>query len=304
MTKKYLYRDYIVTLSNRFTGKLSEIATTHNFDYGDEFEVAICEVIQSVLPTQYGVVRGYAVDKNGETAGDDIIIYERVRFPSLKPRDKQDFARKEYIPIEAIYCYIEAKHTIHLAGADAQSLEHAIDQVSKVKDLIARRKPVGLAFISPALDLSQVLILSRSENIPNIKNPFFSMILARNVKIQKHGVIIQNPAVINEKLQSLSQQGKMRSVDMMVLGSHNVVSPFTPLDTEGNRLWASPFFMPEKSQYGCIETPQISFGIALATIMSAIDVIQLGAMPWAEILADAYGFNYQDKPSTLDENKV
>lgn len=50
-----LYQGYVQTLSQRFESALSEIASQHNFELGDEFEIAICKTLRKILPTRFGI---------------------------------------------------------------------------------------------------------------------------------------------------------------------------------------------------------------------------------------------------------
>jgi hypothetical protein len=80
----FLYDGYVEKLNKRFEEALSEIEANHNFELGDEFEVALCKVLRRALPQKYGICRGYLVDADGTSAGDDIIIYDRARHPRLR----------------------------------------------------------------------------------------------------------------------------------------------------------------------------------------------------------------------------
>jgi hypothetical protein len=124
----FLYAGYIERLAKRFDEALSEIEAVHNFEYGAEFEVAICKVLRRVLPHKYAVCRGYVVDESGHTSGDDIVIFDRIRFPTLRSRDEEDFSLKEHVPIDAAYAYIEAKHTLDIDGNGESSLARATEQ--------------------------------------------------------------------------------------------------------------------------------------------------------------------------------
>jgi hypothetical protein len=139
---EYMYHDYVKTLSKRFEANLTSIEVGQNFEYGPEFEIAICNTLRSALPDKYGIARGYVVNAEGTRAGDDIVIFERSRFPTLALRGRDDYARKEFIPIEAVYAYIEAKHTLNLDGEDDQSLQRALDQVGEVKQLCSEREEI------------------------------------------------------------------------------------------------------------------------------------------------------------------
>src|SRR5690348_3133356 len=110
-----IYRNYVRTLSSRFEGMLNSIGAVYGFDYGDEFEFVLLETLRPLLPWQYGVCRGHLITQSGKQAGDDIIIFDRLRFPTLQLRGSGSY-RKEHVPIEAAYAYIEAKHTLVLEG--------------------------------------------------------------------------------------------------------------------------------------------------------------------------------------------
>ncbi|UCS95037.1 hypothetical protein KZP23_08515 [Echinicola marina] len=136
MKTSFLYGNYVKTLNDKFIRRLEDIEAEFNFDYGDEFEIAICEILRSFLPQKFGICRGFVVDSKGNTAGDDIIIYDQERFPTLKLVHRNDYSRKEKIPIEAVYAYIEAKHNI-LINDDPNKcvLRKAIAQCTSVKEL-------------------------------------------------------------------------------------------------------------------------------------------------------------------------
>jgi len=77
------YADYLRTFAGEFQGRFEKIVSMHNFDLGDEFEIAVCKVIRLILPHRYGVCRGFIVNDSGDSAGDDILIYDREEFPTL-----------------------------------------------------------------------------------------------------------------------------------------------------------------------------------------------------------------------------
>ena len=177
--RPYLYDNFIVDLSLKIQNRLSEISVEYNFDYGDEFEIAICQLLRSFLSIKYGVCRGFVVNKQGVKAGDDIIIYDQQRFPTLKQLSKEDWSRKENIPIEAVYCYIEAKYTLDVSGAEKTNFEKAITQVQNVKKLVQQRSKFGLTKHDP------YHVEKPEQNIPQgiypSRNPVFTMILSRFV---------------------------------------------------------------------------------------------------------------------------
>ena len=134
-----LYENYIERLSKRYLTELESIKVGYNFDYGDEYEIAVCRVLRLFLPTKYGVCRGFIVASDDERVGDDIIIYDKSKFPTLGLRDENEWSRKEFIPVEAVLGYIEAKNTL-----DEDTLPMALKQVSEAKNLCLKRKKVNL----------------------------------------------------------------------------------------------------------------------------------------------------------------
>ena len=172
---KYRYGGYIEKLSDQFQNALSEIEAEHNFELGEKFEKAICNVLSSALPERFGICRGFAVSVDGETAGDDVIIYDRGRHPTLRPRSKGEFEVKERIPIEAVYAYIEAKHTLYLEGEGNSSIAHAFNQVATVKALVNKRQEMGwgyqvakayyAGFLVNQIDVELVLVLPGLEQL-------------------------------------------------------------------------------------------------------------------------------------------
>ena len=117
---KYSYNDYIKTISTRFENLLKEMAAEYNFDNGLELEIAICTVLRAIRPERYGVSRGFILTADGNMARDDIIIHERSRFRLLRLINESDFCRKQQVPVESVYTYIEAKHSLILEGEGPQ----------------------------------------------------------------------------------------------------------------------------------------------------------------------------------------
>ncbi|MBF0411045.1 MAG: hypothetical protein HQM10_27140 [Candidatus Riflebacteria bacterium] len=140
----YIYKNYISSLQQAFEKRLDDISVQFNFDLGQEFEVAICEILSGFLPSKFGICRGFAVSAGGVTAGDDIIIYDKERFPTLRTVTNRAFDKKDMVPIEAIYAYIEAKYTL-----DANNFIKAVEQIEAVKELCSQREPVSIYQVDP-----------------------------------------------------------------------------------------------------------------------------------------------------------
>lgn len=290
--ESYFYKDYVLTLSKRLEATLSTIQVEHNFEYGPEFEIAICQTLRSALPDRFGISRGYIVDLQGNAAGDDVVVYERTRFPTLALRERDDFSRKEFVPLEAAYCYIEAKHTINLEGDDPQSLIKACEQIDAVKELASTRPTITPTQIGPYLNVGLGFQADTPPDFPKTLNPLFGVIWARHVRARKGESVITD----SKDIQSILTQVNLSTThapDLIVLGENNVILPVLPDDrAPGTLKLRSPFFIDGQSQYHASVVNGVAFGIGLLSLMAALDWIQLGVMPWHKILVDALKIPY------------
>jgi hypothetical protein len=280
----YLYDGYVQTLSRRFAAAIDEMQTNFNFDLGDEFEVAICKVMRSVLPSQYGICRGFVVDINGNCAGDDIIIFDRLRFPTLRALNADDYSLKERIPIEAVYAYIEAKHRLTLG--EGGTLAKANAQVAAVKRLISTRASVPISQIRPYFDLGGGLRAAGAPGYPKQLNPPFAAVLSRHVELASERTVSSDPERIHTEL-SRYPWGSAFPPDLILAGEFNAVASVWV--SEGQRMLNSPFFIPSQSELVPLVADNVAFGCFLSLLLSGIDWIQLGVMPWNMIASDGFG---------------
>lgn len=276
-----LYDNYVLDLSRRINARLDDISVEYNFDYGDEFELAICHLLRDFLPAKFGVCRGFVVSKNGDKAGDDIIIYDQERFPTLRQLSAGDWSRKEKIPIEAVYGYVEAKHTLDISGSKHSNLSKAIDQIKEVKKLVNSREKYGMNK-SDAYHVNKDL-LDLPVGIYPSRNPLFAMVMSRKV--------------------SDGSDGQTCGVNFCNL-SENLCQNITPDETfpEGivcgpniylcasyinGGIYASRFFVPGLNNiYQHISARNMSMATGFIHLFSAIDWIRLGVMPWEAIFND------------------
>ncbi len=293
----YNYGKWVKTLSERLEANLSTVDVEHGFEYGSEFEVVICNTLRSILPDKYGVCRGYVIDAKGSKAGDDIIIFDRHRFPTIALRDRDDLSRKESVPIEAVYCYIEAKHTINLEGDDPQSLFKACQQIANVKRLCITREAVPYNQIQPHLNVGLLnnvfqLQVNPPPDFPTILNPVFSVLFARHVR-QKKGKkeLLSSPDEILSVIGNIKIESDQHP-DLIVLGNNVVITPIIANEQTRTAKLRSPFFLEGRSFYYPAKVDGTGFGIGLLSMMYALDWIRLGVMPWNEILVDALGLPY------------
>jgi Domain of unknown function (DUF6602) len=130
------YIGYIQRLSRKVLARLNDIEAFYNFDLGDEFEIAMCHLPSDFLPEKYGVCRGFVICEGGATAGDDLVIFDKLSFPVLRPTHGNDFAIKQQVPIEAVYSYIECKNLLN----NEEVFSKALEQVRGVKSLVLKRE--------------------------------------------------------------------------------------------------------------------------------------------------------------------
>ena len=275
------YSDFLKNINVKFESLFNEISAEYNFDHGQEFEIALCKVFRAILPNKYGICRGFVVSLNGDTAGDDIIIYDQERFPTLRLLQDSTFAQKQKIPIEAVYAYIEAKHTLCLEGDGGQSLNKSLKQIQAVKNI--ERKKVPMTQITP-----QVAILSynanRPPNWPDYRNPLFTGIIAKQVRLKESSPVVDSNMfhpILKGYCNLVSDSGL--STDLIIAGFDVVAIPAVSSQIE------SPFFMEGISKLSAIKTERQAFGVGLTSIMYAFDHITLGNIYWPSILADGLG---------------
>lgn len=272
------YLDFLKNIDDKFQALFNEISAEYNFDNGPEFEIALCKALRIILPNKYGICRGFVVSKGGKTAGDDIIIYDQERFPTLRLLQDSTFAQKQKIPIEAVYAYIEAKHTLCLEGNGGQSLSKSTSQIKAVKEI--HREQVPLTQITP-----QVSILSYNANRPSFwpqyRNPLYTAIISRQVRIKESSQISKCDDFFQQFNLSCHLLSKSDyTPDLIIAGSDVIAIPSVNTQVE------SPFFMPGISNLSAIKSPDQSFGSGLISMMYAFDHITLGNIHWPTILAD------------------
>lgn len=74
------YGDYLDNITHRCASLLGDISAGYNFDYGVEFEIALCHLLRAVLPSKYGICRGFVVSFDGATV--------TFHAPSSSPRQR------------------------------------------------------------------------------------------------------------------------------------------------------------------------------------------------------------------------
>lgn len=282
--RQLFYGDFVRTIATAFDQALQNISAEYNFDLGDEFEVAICKILRRVLPQQFGICRGFVISKIGDVAGDDIIVYERMRFPTARLLD-EDWNLKERVPIEAVLAYIEAKHSLVLEGDGAQSLNKALTQTAAVKTLCNRRESVPLNRIARGFILDSTIQAKGPAEYPPRKNPVYAAIIARHVRIKSNEPIVSSPQQIRTEMIARPQAGLSERPEMICAGT-SVISLSAVVQPDHTRM-ITPFTLDSMTEMPIVVAENIAFGVAIAHLLWALDYIQLGDMPWGPIIGDA-----------------
>ncbi len=292
---KTAYDNYLQTLSNKISKKFDEILVEYNFDYGHEFEIALCRVLRDFLPNKYGICRGFVVNNKGQKEGDDIIIFDQERFPTLRMLQLEDYSIKEQIPIEAVYAYIEAKHKL-----TEEVFSKAISQIIKVKKLCSTRSKQKLYQSDPYID-TNLSLPPHIIHLPTYRNPIFSMIFSRFGITNNVG----DTLIINEFLRG--ELHKLTKTDdyeffpeLIIAGNSNFLSTAFKKDGE-NKPTLFHLAERENSGYQVVMLESMTFGLAFAHLFACIDWIRLGKMPWEEMINEIKEFGTSKLDSPLND---
>lgn len=278
---RMLYDGYLSGVAKKFASRFDEISAHNNFELGPEYEIALCRTLRSILPSRFGICRGFIVTSDGSKAGDDIIIYNRDRFGTLRLLDEGRFDQKENIPFEAVCAYIEAKHTLYIdsESGGGQSLTKAMKQVQAVK--LLKRPSVPLGYINPTLTIPEVKRWDLGW--PHLANPMYAAIWSRHVKLTPTEV--GNPAIISQAINATFKGNEyVNGLPDLVVAGPDVVGVPT-----WNGQYMSPFRVVGKSNTGCNVREGMAYGVGVASLLYALDTIQLGSMPWPHLLAEGLG---------------
>ena len=304
----FIYNGIIDNIARKFENELCNIEAKYNFDYGDEFEIAVCKFLRRFLPLKYGVCRGFVVDKNGNSAGDDVIIYDQELFPTLRFLDVENqFTQKEQIPVEAVYAYIEAKYTLN-----ENTLKKAIKQVYNVKKLCYSRNCKSKVPVIDGLHIFNNKYSEANGWNPCIYNPVYGMILSANcVDVNGNKTMLGSETThflfkaIREDLKLDIDEMKYYCFDSVIAGkSTTAFCGHYLYDKNGNIIdgvLLTRFYtgINSCSCYQINTHENIAFGLAIAHLMMALNFIQLDTMPWDMIFNTAKMPNREEREQFL-----
>ncbi|WP_129577788.1 MULTISPECIES: DUF6602 domain-containing protein [Sorangium] len=251
----------------------------NNFELGDEFEIALCRVLRELFPDRIGICRGYIVDRNGDSAGDDIIVFDAARFRTpLAPESKEE------VPAEVVFAYIEAKYTLYAhakvrASNLGQSLATACRQIANVKRLV--RAEVPLDAVTSRFGQPGVAV-ERQPGFPVIRNPFYGAVWALNLqmgKLQKSGRAHAMSLRLQEIEDELVWSGHPRELlpDAIAAGELLVVQAVA---APGGGRQVRPFIAPDTERAILCGVSRLA--TAAVHLRWAIDRIVLGEEPWMD----------------------
>jgi len=280
------YDEYLKTVSEKFANLLSEIRTEYNFDNGDEFEIALCKAFRIILPSKYGICRGFVVSIDGEKKGDDIIIFNQERFPTLRLLDDNNYAQKQQIPIEAVYAYIEAKNILCIEDDGGQSLRKALKQVSDIK--MMKREQVPLNKVGNII-FKENMTATWCHGWPEYRNPIYTAIISNGARSKEGRKCLDGCKISNELIEEMNKID-IRNIllpDLMIVGQDNICLPV--IDDK----YISPFYIKEQSMLAAFFRKDLCFGIGISSMFYAFDSIELGSVKWTQVLADGLGIGFE-----------
>lgn len=261
------YGGYIERLSRKVGARLLDIEAVFNFDLGGEYEVAMCHLLEDVLPSKFGICRGFVVSESGELAGDDIIIYDKMSCPTLRASSGLQYAVKEQIPIDAVYAYIECKHSIE----DEKVFNKAMNQVREVKKLLLKRRP----WINEVYEVDGPRYNGKVKDwprqLPRLKNQPFCVIVAR----KSNGKVPE------------SVTRDAYTPDLLILSEDYVATQSVLLDCDGIK--GALFY--DDCYWASLRVDSVcgnAFGIGLVSLMQALNWIELMPIDWSNSLNAAY----------------
>ena len=264
---EYMYKDTAGRLSKLVAAELSRMEAIYNFDYGDEFEIACCHLIRVLLPTKYGICRGHIVTRDNRQAGDDLIIYDRDATPTLRMLPEDDYSRKEFIPIESVYAYIEAKHTLSL-GEDG-TYAKALAQIAAAKSL--PRKDRRHSELFPGFSTDVPITLGDLVH-PERANPMYGAIFSRRLELGGNGV---------SPLQSPPGDPKLLP-DLIVAGPDYVGIPAI-IEEASAKLRV---FRDTGDRLLVKKPTGRAFAIGLLVLLSSLYFIDLGVVNWRAVFLE------------------
>jgi len=214
----------------------------------------MCALLEDILPSKFGVCRGFVITEDGRSAGDDLIVYDKMSCPMLRANISRQYSIKEQIPVEAVYAYIECKHSI----VDNAVVEKAIIQTKNVKELVLSRRSRTNPEYEKDGPIYNGKVRDWPRNYPPIRNQPFCAIFARTF----------DPKV------TISSRHQEFNPDFLVLGPNHIATQSVVLGPDGIK---GALFYDDKYWAGLrVESaPANACGMGLITLLQALSWIKL-----------------------------
>lgn len=290
------YTAYLRSFAEHFQRHFDEIAAHHNFELGSEFEIAVCKAMRKVLPNRFGICRGFIVNDSNARAGDDIIIFDRDRFPTLRMLPQDDFAQQNDIPVEAVCAYLEAKHTLFIAPTEAQrrnsahpNIQKALSQVGAAKSVERAAVPLGFGgtFTEPH-KYKGMTLFRRNGFMPGQLNPMFGAVISRRIQISEGDETEPTPAQVVAAYDEFGAglSAKIRP-DLIIAGPNLLGFPILPPTSVQPATFVTPFFVENMSRICFNRMPQLAWGVGIVLLLEALSLIELGRIQWGPVAINA-----------------
>lgn len=278
------YHGFIQNISKKFNDIIGDISVINNTEYGEEFEVSLCRALRHVLPNRYGICRGFMFTIDGMQAGDDIIIYDQIKYPTIRLLEDGTYSQKQHIPFEAVIAYIEAKNTVILENNNNNSLDRAFEQAVSPKRLSRKSVPLVQAMSSITNVTFENLHVQFPSTFPQKLNPLFTAVISRGIRLKKGGDIETSVNAYSKLLEYKFLTDSNSAPDLMILGSDIIVYPTI------NNVFYSPFFIDGQSKMTSKLKEGIAYGTGLSLMLMAFQNIILGEIDYKKIISDNLGF--------------
>lgn len=286
----FIYNDITEKISFAFNNQIKCLEAVYNFEYGTEFEVGVCKFLRNFLPLKYGICRGFVVDKQGNKAGDDIIIYDQEKYPTLRLLGQHNtYELKEQIPVDAVYAYIEAKHSL-----TEETLKKAIVQVAEVKKMCYSRNLIYIQEISNNETIFNNKFSTENSWDPAILNPVYGMILSAHCKFKNTSESLTSKIVeiINFMRKEISGYGYYNvdsigideSTAAFCASNKNITTEKAEKIRHITKFYTG---IVDESIYQISKYDNRAYGLVFCHLMNALSHIQLSDMPWSDILNTA-----------------
>lgn len=267
------YNNFTQRLSQQVISRFNEIEAIYNFEFGNETEIALCNILENILPDKYGICRGFILSIDDKKAGDDIIIYDKINYPLIRSNPSDKYSLKCQVPIEAVYAYIECKNSIK----DIDVLNKSIKQVENVKKLLFEREKIP----NEKYEKDGQTLFGKVRSWPRVNPEFIN---------QPYAIIFTREW--DSSIEFPQIESKKYAPDFLVLGPNHIATQIEK--TNGpDGIKGTLFFDYNNDATHIIEvTNNISFGASILMLLQALQEIELIPINWYKII-DNNAFNYE-----------